>query len=88
MHTDTTIGLEKYEIRKDLKTEQTLVAMYRMVHPESRAVSIIRYVRNGAVTRQRGCIICGENGPSWNGKYPKTEAAKSWERSHVEMHLR
>jgi hypothetical protein len=70
-----------------MRSEQELVAEYRRAHPRSRAIGIIRYIRNGGRTRQRGCVLCGARGPTWCGLWPKTAVAKRWESEHRAMHL-
>ena len=55
---------------------------YRANNPQSRAPSAIIYVRNSGRTRQKGCILCGEKGPSWCGDYPQTVRAVRWESTH------
>jgi hypothetical protein len=66
--------------------ERDLVAAYRRRHPLSRACGIIVYDRNGVVRRRR-CIICGERGPTWDSRWPKTRRAEAWEAAHVRSHL-
>jgi hypothetical protein len=69
-------------------TEAELVAAYRRAHPESRITSIIKYIRNGASVAQRGCVVCGEEGPSWSSKWTKTKKAIAWEAAHIASHLK
>ena len=67
-------------------TETKLVEAHRQANPRSRAISILRYVRNGSKTRQMGCVLCGESGPTWCGNWPKTREAINWEREHKTAH--
>jgi hypothetical protein len=62
------------------------VQQYRLDNPMSRVTGPIKFVRNGGSVRQRGCILCGEVGPTWCGKWPKTMAAIVWEQKHVASH--
>lgn len=68
-------------------TEAQLVAIWRKQHPRSRVRGIIRYVANGSIRRQRGCVLCGQSGPTWCGRWPKTAQAEAWEREHVAQHV-
>jgi len=62
--------------------EAALLRAYRLANPRSRATSLIIYVRNGASVAQRGCVLCGECGPSWCARFPKTKRAAQWESTH------
>jgi hypothetical protein len=56
---------------------------YRRRNPKSRAPGPIIYHLNGANgPRQKRCVLCGELGPSWCGKYRMTKRAERWEREH------
>ncbi len=66
---------------------QQLVYDYRVSNPRSRAVSILRFVKNTSATKQRGCILCGATGPSWAGDYPETKRAREWANAHIASHL-
>ena len=68
-------------------TETELLEAYRQSNPKSRAVGILKYVRNGASVRQMGCVLCGEVGPTWCGNWPKTVGARAWEFDHRKKHL-
>lgn len=64
-----------------------LLADHRATNPRSRAVGLVRFVRNGGRTKQRGCVLCGANGPSWCGEYKKTKRAEEWELAHAARHV-
>ena len=64
-----------------------LVEDYLETHPKSRIQSILKYFRNGANVRQKVCVLCGELGPTWCGKWPKTRNAIDWEIEHIKSHL-
>lgn len=68
-------------------TEAQLIADYRAANPGSRAEGIIKYVRNGGTVKQRGCVLCGEMGPTWCGTWKKTKVARDWEEVHLRSHL-
>ena len=67
--------------------EADLVREYREAHPKSRVVGILRYVVNTAARRQRECVVCGWQGPTWCGRWPKTKAAIEAEEAHKAQHL-
>lgn len=66
--------------------EAALVAAYRLLHPSSRAVRMFRFRRNGNSTKGMECILCGEPGPTWCGKWFKTRRAIRWEADHRLKH--
>ena len=70
-----------------MTTEAELVNEYRGRNPRSRAQGLLRYVHNGSRTKQRGCILCGWEGPSWCAQWPKTRTAIKAETAHVAYHL-
>jgi hypothetical protein len=70
-----------------LSQAQQLVYDHRVSNPRSRAVSILRFVKNTSATKQRGCVLCGETGPSWAGNYPETKRAREWANAHIASHL-
>lgn len=59
------------------------LAAFRLANPRSRAVGRFRYCKNGASVKQRECIFCGDQGPSWCGRYRKTKRATAWESTHT-----
>jgi hypothetical protein len=65
-----------------------LVAAYRRDNPASRAENILRLRRNSASVKGNECILCGEAGPTWCAKWPKTARARQWEAAHVGKHVR
>jgi len=69
-------------------TADDLLAAYRRANPHSRAVRLVRFVKNGTSVRQMGCILCGGHGPTWCGNWRKTKAAVAWEIDHSEEHVR
>jgi len=67
-------------------SEKELVAAYRAANPRSRAVSILKYERNGSRTKQMSCILCGAVGPTWCAGYRQTVQARKWEKAHKAVH--
>jgi hypothetical protein len=60
-----------------------VVEFYRAIFPLSRITSPFRYVRNGSGVKQRGCALCGAEGPTWSAKYRQTVKASRWEADHA-----
>jgi hypothetical protein len=69
-----------------MRTEQELVNAYRILNPSSRVISIIKYVRNGSTVRQLGCILCHEESPTWDGRWPRTQVVNDWIDKHKASH--
>jgi hypothetical protein len=68
-------------------SQASLVAEYRRAHPRSRAQGVLRYVVNTGARKQRECILCGWQGPTWSSKWPKTKQAREEEDAHVASHM-
>lgn len=66
--------------------EAKLVAEYRKKNPRSRVVSILRYCKNTSATKQKECILCDEEGPTWASRWRKTKTAEQWEAEHKAKH--
>ncbi len=64
---------------------ERLVAAYRALNPSSRVVSILRNVGSGT-SKQYGCVLCDEVGPSYSGKYRETKRSTAWREAHIAMH--
>ena len=64
-----------------------LVLSYRAANPKSRAVSIVKLVRNGGAVKQYGCVLCGAEGPTFSGHYPETKRSKTWCLEHAAAHV-
>jgi len=60
------------------------VMHYRRLHPRSRAVDQFKYCRNSSSVKQECCIFCGERGPTYSAKWPKTATAYTWNSEHVD----
>lgn len=67
--------------------EAKLVARYRAAHPRSRVMSILRYVRNGPIVKQRGCILCSWVTHTWDGRWLKPQLVEHEETIHILYHL-
>ena len=42
------------------------------------------YETNTSARKRRACVFCGETGPGWCTRYPRTKRSLDWERKHVE----
>lgn len=72
--------------RSDLLASKLLSA-YRAANPRSRAVSIVKIIRNGSSVKQYGCVLCDEAGPMFCARYPETKASITWARDHIAAHI-
>ena len=71
-----------FETRLESLGLSPIMIAHRLANPSSRATRPIAYLRNGAIVRQKHCVLCGEAGPSWNGNYRQTKTAINWEMHH------
>ena len=71
-----------------MRTITDLVAEHRKQNPKSRATRLFRFIRNGSVVKQMGCVACGAKGPTWSGNWRKTVTAYKWEATHQIEHER
>ena len=60
-----------------------LLAAYKQANPSSRVTRAFRYGKNTNATKGRECVLCGEQGPTWSGKYRQTVRAAKWEDEHA-----
>lgn len=60
-----------------------LLAAYRQANPRARVLGAFRYAKNTASSKGRECVFCGECGPTWSAKYPRTVRAAKWEHEHA-----
>lgn len=65
---------------------RTIVALHRLANPRSRVVDLFQFHQNGSTVRSMRCILCGTEGPTWCGKWPKTVKATMWEITHYSKH--
>lgn len=68
-------------------TAARLLAVYRAANPRSRAVSLVKLVRNTSATKQYGCVLCGAEGPSFCARYPETKRSIDWCLAHAAEHV-
>lgn len=61
---------------------QLALKHYRAANSRSRAPAPIILVKNTGSTKQQGCVLCGERGPTWAAQWRKTRAAERWEAQH------
>lgn len=69
--------------RLDLDAEDRAVALYRALHPASRATSTAGYSRNTSRRRERTCLLCRDWAESWCAAWPRTDASRSREWAHA-----
>jgi len=60
----------------------------RVAEPNARFTSLFRYAVNTSRRRMMECVLCGAEGPTWSGEWPKTKRANDWEVEHREAHLK
>ena len=71
-----------------MTTEEDLVKAYRLEHPKSRVQGVLKFIKTTSATKQRGCILCGWEGPTWSAQWHKTKRATEAEAYHVAGHLK
>lgn len=69
------------------KTAARLLADYRKAHPRSRAVSLIKLVKNTGSTKQYGCVLCDAVGPTFSAKWRETKRSIEWRFAHAAEHV-
>ena len=57
--------------------QNRLLREYRRDNPASRVSGPYKYIKNGCNSpRQMACVLCGQEFPSWCGKWPMTSRAR------------